>query len=229
MPSTHRTSEPSLWSLIVPKLGEIKFKSTRHGRLGIKTTMKPKPVKQKTYMCPTCRKELVDTIRGKFCPIDKKYFLESEAIISVRDKETGKEYSWADFKGMFPKTKLAKAVALVDSHKIDYGITDSTSSYFVVPLNEYENILKYNQLCCLLRDNNLTLITSPITLVEGSETIHIFAIFADLTRGGLIAVQLLKKEGMREVPADASFTERVENPTQVATIRKGLYKDKFQF
>lgn len=229
MPSSRRRHEESFWTLHIPKIGVIKFKSTRYGRLGIKTSRVPKPERQKSYVCPTCKKELADTFRGKYCVDCKKYFLESEALIKVRHRSSGREYTWDDFKKMNPRTKEAKVVSIVDSDKVSYALTSSPASYFLQPVNDFENVCKYNQMVMLLKDNNLTAITSPMRLVEGSETQHVYALFADLSRECLIAVQLLKKEGLREVPAEASYTEKVESPTQVATVRKGLYKDKFKF
>ena len=51
----------------------------------------------------------------------------------------------------------------------------------------------------------------------------------DLVFLHFFAVQILKKEGIREVPAESSYSEQVENPAEVTTVKQGLYKESFKF
>jgi hypothetical protein len=210
--------EPSSWILEVPETGDIKFRVFQGGTIG-KRMYKREEAPQTTHLCPVHHVE----VRGKIvyiCPEDGAQYEASQVLKSIVTP-TGETLtlSHEELKERYPKSGKVKLTALVSTRNVTPDMLSTDLAYYLVPLDQYENILSYNQLVDLLIKDSLVGVVSSFRIRSGSMSKHVFLLFASERQKALLAIEFVPERMVVEVPEEAKFKKRLITPEMEAEER----------
>ena len=211
---------PSFWTLKVPNIGDIQFKTFTGGTPG-KSMYIRTPYVAAEFLCPV-HKIPIKGHTKYFCPqCNRDYFMKD----MVR-RIAGQEVSPAT---QAPRTTEASVMIIIKQSAISGARYDTNMGYFLVPIDTYDNVIKYNVFVDLLKDTNGIAIMSRMRLRVGAQETYVFGIMPDDVRESLIMVRFRPTPQISTVPPEAKFREAYVTPKheeqQKATIKE-LWKEE---
>jgi len=204
--------------LKVPNIGDIQFKTGSGGTPG-QPMFTRAPTITAELLCPVHKLPLKGHVKY-FCPQCAKEYYRRDLIRSVAGQVIIERA---------PRTTEVNVMAIVKREAISPARYDSTMGYFLIPLDTYDNVVKYNVFVDLLRDTGGIAILSRMRLRVGSQETYIFGIMADDVREALVMVRFRPSPQISAVPTSAKFRESYITPKheeqQKATLGS-LFKEE---
>lgn len=189
------------WTLGIKEIGYVYFKHypSAFGMRMFKKEERPKP----RYFCPLHKEsELQFRARTYYCPVCKKEYLFEQVVKKFPDAEKG--LTSPEIREKYPRTIEALLEGVVPLHLVSPDQLNTQLSYYLVPINTYENMLNYNQLIHMLREGKMVGVTPNMRIVSGV-TSHKFVIFPSQTKKVLAMIEYIPERRLVPVPEEAKF------------------------
>ncbi len=217
----------AFWTLGIPRLGDIHFKTFAGGMFGKKFISKPTEKAQ--LFCPDHPNTRVVYVPSKYkCPKDGKEYSYNQVLRAVKIDGKTEKLTPVQIRERFPRTVYGQATKIVPFKEINPDQFNTNMSYYLVPINTYENVLRYNQLVDMLEDGKYALLTEDMRVTAGIKK-HRFIIFPSKAKKCLMMVEYIPKTWLNEVPTEAKFKPRLltqELKREVEKAKKLLLKTR---
>ena len=196
------------WTLGVKEIGYVYFKHfpSAFGQRIFKEEERVKP----RYFCPVHHNvELQYNPASYYCPECKKGYVYQQ--VEKRFPEEKKGMTPAEIRDKYPRTEETALESVVPITNISPEQMNTSLSYYLIPINTYENMLNYNQFVHLLMENKLAGVTPDMRIVSGL-TSHKFLVVPSKSKQCLAMMEYLPERTLVPVPEEAKFKEPMLTP-----------------